>query len=58
MFLTAVRGWLAEQWWFAQIYFGSRREAQARRLAYEAAGLREQVCLRSLDGTRQYFFHG
>ncbi|GAA4000872.1 hypothetical protein GCM10022631_09450 [Deinococcus rubellus] len=57
-FLTAVRRWLAEHWWFAQSYFGSRRAGQAQRQFYEAAGLRELVCLTSRDGTRQFFFHG
>lgn len=55
--LQAVQDWLARDWWFGGVLFGSRRAADAQRAAYEAAGLHEVVQLASKDGQRRFHFH-
>ncbi|GGO35893.1 hypothetical protein [Deinococcus humi] len=55
--LQAVQDWLAREWWFGGVLFGSRRGAEAQRAAYEAAGLLEVAQLASKDGQRRFHFH-
>ncbi len=57
LFLEAVRRWLAEAWWFKGVVYGSRREADAQRMAYAAVGLRESARLTSKDSARRFHFH-
>ncbi len=56
-FLEAVQGWLAREWWFEHVMFGSRRGGAAQRAAYEAAGMHELVHMSSKEGLRHFHFH-
>ena len=56
-FLSAVKTWLTQAWWFRRVAFGSRRGMHEQRARYQAAGLTELVQLVAREGERRLHFH-